>query len=58
MILENSRQIVDGKPVPMIKGKIQMQSEAAEVFYKDIRIRNIETYACSIGIRFSSTFNL
>jgi hypothetical protein len=43
MILENSRQILDGKPVPMIKGKIQLQSEAAEVFYKDIRIRNIET---------------
>ena len=43
MILENSRQIEDGKPVPMIKGKIQIQSEAAEVFYKDIRIRNIES---------------
>ena len=27
----------------MIKGKIQLQSEATEVFYKDIEIRNLES---------------
>lgn len=42
MILENSRHIEDGKTVPLIKGKIQLQSEAAEVYYKDIRITNLE----------------
>lgn len=42
MILENSRQIEDGKAIPLIKGKIQLQSEAAEVYYKDIRISNLE----------------
>jgi hypothetical protein len=40
MVLNNSRYIEsDGKEVPMIKGKIQLQSEAAEVFYRDIRIK-------------------
>ena len=43
MILKNSRHIEDGKAIPMIKGKIQLQSEAAEVYYKDIRIRNLES---------------
>jgi len=41
MILKNSHYMKDGQPVPLIKGKIQIQSEAAEVFYKDIMIRNI-----------------
>ncbi|MCF0056846.1 DUF1080 domain-containing protein [Dyadobacter sp. CY356] len=40
MVLQNSRYIEsDGKEVPMTSGKIQLQSEAAEVFYKDIRIK-------------------
>jgi len=41
MILKNSRYIKDGQSIPLTKGKIQIQSEAAEVFYKDIMIRNI-----------------
>jgi hypothetical protein len=43
MILSNSRYIKDGKMVPMIKGKIQIQSEGAEVYYKDIKISNLES---------------
>jgi hypothetical protein len=39
MILKDSRYVEDGKKVPMSKGKIQIQSEAAEVYYKDIEIR-------------------
>jgi hypothetical protein len=35
----NSSQMVDGNLVPLTKGKIQFQSEAAEIFYKDIEIR-------------------
>jgi hypothetical protein len=42
MILANSRQIIDAKSIPLVKGKIQIQSEAAEVFYKDVKIRNLE----------------
>jgi len=41
MILKNSRYVEDGKKVPMNKGKIQLQSEAAEVFYKKIELRNL-----------------
>jgi len=33
MILRNSRYVEDGKIIPMTRGKIQLQSEAAEVFY-------------------------
>ena len=43
MILRNSRYVKDGESIPMNKGKIQLQSEASEVFYKDIEIRNLES---------------
>jgi hypothetical protein len=42
MVLQNSRYVKDGKTFPLTKGKIQIQSEAAEVFYKDIQIREIQ----------------
>lgn len=42
MILTGSRQIVDKKEVPLTKGKIQLQSEGAEVYYRNITIRTIE----------------
>ena len=43
MILRNSRYVQDGDKIPMIKGKIQLQSEASELFYKNIEIRNLES---------------
>ncbi len=43
MILKNSRYSEEGIKTAMNKGKIQIQSEAAEVFYKDIEIRPIES---------------
>lgn len=42
MVLKNSRYHEGGKDVPLTKGKIQIQSEAAEVFYKDIKIKTLE----------------
>ena len=40
MVLQNSRYLdANGKEVPMISGKLQLQSEAAEVFYKNIKIK-------------------
>lgn len=43
MILKNSRYIDEnGVSVPLTSGKIQIQSEAAELFYKDIKIRSLE----------------
>ena len=43
MVLQNSRYFEDGKYVPLLKGKIQLHSEAAEVLFKDIQIRNIQS---------------
>ncbi len=42
MALYNSSQIEEnGNEIPLTRGKIQLQSEGAEVFYKEIRIRTI-----------------
>ena len=43
MVLKNSRVVTDEGSQPLESGKIQIQSEAAEVFFKDIRIKPIET---------------
>lgn len=43
MILKNSRYVRNGEKIPLIKGKIQLQSEASEVFYKDIEIQHLES---------------
>ena len=44
MILKDSRYVDEnGKEIPLIQGKIQLQSEAAEVFFKDIKIRQIDS---------------
>lgn len=37
----NSQHTVDGKKVPLTKGKIQIQSEGAEVFYRNIEIKSL-----------------
>jgi hypothetical protein len=42
MVLANSRYHDGDKDIPLVKGKIQLQSEGAEVFYKDIQIKNID----------------
>jgi hypothetical protein len=43
MVLKNSGYVKpDGERVAMTKGKIQLQSEAAEVFYRDILIRKLD----------------
>lgn len=42
MALSNSRYVIDGQEKPLTHGKIQVQSECAEVFYKDILIKKID----------------
>jgi Domain of Unknown Function (DUF1080) len=42
MVLYHNRQLDNGKELPLTKGKIQVQSEGAEVFYKQIRIQSID----------------
>jgi len=41
MVLKDSRVMNDGVATPLIQGRIQLQSEAAEVFFKDIQIQEI-----------------
>lgn len=38
MKVMNSRHIVNGQEVPLTKGKIQLQSEGAEIFYRNIEL--------------------
>ncbi len=43
MVLKDSRYINEnGEVVPLEKGKIQLQSEAAELFFKEIKIRLLD----------------
>jgi hypothetical protein len=42
MVLYHNRQLDNGKELPLTKGKIQVQSEGAEVFYKQIKIKRID----------------
>jgi len=42
MVLANSRYRDGDKDIPLTKGKIQIQSEGAEVYYKNIQIENID----------------
>jgi catechol 2,3-dioxygenase-like lactoylglutathione lyase family enzyme len=42
MVLYHSRHLVDGALQPLTKGKIQLQSEGAEVFYRRIRMLPIQ----------------
>jgi hypothetical protein len=42
MVLTNIRRMVDGQEEPLTRGKIQLQSEAAEVYYRNIEIRPIK----------------
>jgi hypothetical protein len=41
MVLTGLRHRVDGREVPLTRGRIQFQSEAAEVFYRNIAVRRI-----------------
>ena len=42
MALYNSRQEEGDDEFPLTKGKIQIQSEGAEVFYSNIQIQSIQ----------------
>jgi hypothetical protein len=42
MVLYHSSQMENGKVLPLVKGKIQIQSEGAEVFYKNIMVEPLD----------------
>jgi hypothetical protein len=43
--VENSRQTVDGKAVPLARGKLQIQSEGAEAFFRNMRVKRLTVAA-------------
>ncbi len=42
MVLYHSRQLEKGQVIPLTKGKFQLQSEGAEIFYKHIMIEPVD----------------
>ncbi|MBS1506414.1 MAG: DUF1080 domain-containing protein [Bacteroidetes bacterium] len=44
MILNHSSQLNNGELVPLYDGKIQLQSEGAEVFYRNIELESIKKF--------------
>ncbi|WP_163716684.1 3-keto-disaccharide hydrolase [Mangrovibacterium lignilyticum] len=52
MVLQNSRYVNDGESVPLTKGKIQLQSEAAEVFFKDIELEPLTEIPSGYSVYF------
>jgi hypothetical protein len=54
MVLQNSRYVQNGKQVPLTKGKLQLQSEGAEVFFKDIQIKSLEKMPTAYAALFAS----
>ena len=49
LVLNNLRHLVNGQAVPLTKGKVQLQSEGAEVFYRNIRTRSISELPAGAG---------
>jgi hypothetical protein len=37
--VENSRQTVDGKVVPLTRGKFSLQSEGSEAYFRNIQVK-------------------
>ncbi len=48
MECENTGQLVDGKVIPLIKGKIQIQSEGGELFVRKVEIGEISAFPGSL----------
>lgn len=53
MFLKNSRYIENGKSFPLTRGRIQLQSEGGEVFFKDVKIKALG----SLPEKYRSSFN-
>ncbi len=48
MVLLNTRQKTAHGPAPLTKGQIQIQSEAAEIYYREVKIRPITEFPAEI----------
>lgn len=47
--VKNARYTVGGKTIPVTQGKIQIQSEAAEVYYKNMVIKSISKFPSALS---------
>ncbi|KAA6304954.1 hypothetical protein EZS27_043395, partial [termite gut metagenome] len=54
MALENSSYWTGAESLPLVEGKIQLQCESAEVFYKDIQIKEISELPATADILFNN----
>ncbi|MBS7566374.1 DUF1080 domain-containing protein [Mucilaginibacter sp. Bleaf8] len=43
MVLQNSHYVEKGQRKPLTKGKIQLQSEGCEAYFKEVQIKNLTT---------------
>ncbi|MEM6963572.1 MAG: ThuA domain-containing protein [Bacteroidota bacterium] len=43
-VVKDAHTFQDDKKIPLVRGKLQLQSEAAEIFYKDVKIRALEAF--------------
>lgn len=48
MVLYHSGQVESGQAIPLVKGKIQIQSEGAEVFYKKIMVKALNAIPAGV----------
>lgn len=55
MVLANLRAVEDAAARPMTRGRLQLQSEAAEVFYKDIEVRSLTQMPDAYAAYFDET---
>ncbi len=47
-VVKDAHIFKDGLKIPMLRGKLQLQSEAAEIFYKNVKIRAIEEFPLNV----------
>jgi hypothetical protein len=41
LVLTGLRQKTGGQEVPLTKGRIELQSESAEIFFRNVQVRSI-----------------
>ncbi len=44
MVVRNTKKVINGEEKALTDGKIQLQSEGAEAYYKDIQIRSVKEF--------------
>jgi hypothetical protein len=48
LVLHNARRRIDGREAPLDRGRLQLQSEFAEVYYRNLRLQPIKEFPAPI----------